>query len=312
MPSVQDAFALNGPARFTTADGQRFTIPALLNSTSTEQRLIPRKRPGVSGAPIDTTGADPRVFDLVLAFFPPGHGLAGVVDNLYPQEHARFMAAAERPGGTWTVYVPGRGEKRCQVKHVGSRQSPGEREYEEVTLTLWEDTEDERVTDAAFTLPTASVQAPSIVRQMAVDGPRLGVGGSLWDSIGTWAAALEAAARAPIETADAVATAAARTIETASQASRALAKAHDPLAFGPLADADTVGLTMQLVHLQDAAARQRGASTIVERRYAFPVSIFDVALREGQDAAELATLNARLPSLFMIPPGVPVRVRDQA
>lgn len=309
---MPDSFTLFGPARWTRPDGRKtYNLATVSLNQAFERRIVVRKRPYLDGAPLDDTGAEPGAHELAFGFWN-GHGVANVPEPAYPEYHLEMLEAFQLKG-TSTLYIPGRGEKRIRIKMVRSSQYPTERDCEVIAISILEDAEEERVTAAAFVLPSAKSAPPVLARAVASWAEPIGFAGDLLDLVTFATTKLTAAVNAPFDSADAIQ-------QRVDALHGAIGRLEDaivttPARAGalPLATPEAVLTLGALGMLRDSASAQvsatYGTGTVRPRTFREVVSIFDVANRTGNDAADLMRLNARLPSLFAIAPGTPVLCR---
>lgn len=317
MASDPDIFEKYGLVRWTSPDGaQTFTLRHALMSHTIERRVVPRKRPGLDGAPLDDTGAEPDGFEVPLMFLRTDTALQAIVGvDVYPTHHARFLRAA-RVEGTSTMYIPGRGTKRVRIRRIVSTMNPTARDAEEVTLSVIEDLEDPARAGAdTFTAPSAKSSPRVYQLALTASAGPVGWGGDLLYQLGAAIDRLQAVIDDPLSAAGDIGQRADRVLDLCRKMRRlhtAPVQPFDGGGYAPLRATDAFEPLALLARIEDAASAQRaavfGTATTRPRRFNRVLSIFDIATELGQPVADLIRLNARLP-LFGIPAGTEVIVK---
>lgn len=316
MAFEPDAFQQAGYARLTPAGGTTFVLRVVDMTHTIERRVIPRKRPGLDGAPLDDTGAEADVFAFNLLFARSDTALQSIVNEaIYPTFYTRFLRAV-RVEGTASMYIPGRGDKRVRVRRIDTRQNPNEREAENVTLNVVEDLEDPARAGAdTFTAPSAKSSPRVYQLALAASAGPVGWGGDLLYQLGAAIDRLQAVIDDPLSAAGDIGQRADRVLDLCRKMRRlhtAPVQPFDGGGYAPLRATDAFEPLALLARIEDAASAQRaavfGTATTRPRRFNRVLSIFDIATELGQPVADLIRLNGRLP-LFGIPAGTEVIVK---
>jgi hypothetical protein len=280
-------------------------------------RLAPHKRYNRPGARIDNTGADPKFYELTLFFFNSTKQESGIDGTTqYPDNLNKFCDSFDsQETGTLTLVT--RGPRRCKAESYERTETKDVRDAAAVTAVFLADNEDDSAA-ADFQAPSAKSVAESLAFSAIEACEDAGITSEDLISIGELTAQLVGYANFPGDFVG-------EYEQLGNQIVSSIEKVEDEFAKNAqeaVNDGETLltqpeksrGLRL-LRRLADViprlgAEQNEGADRIISVTYDVPLSIYDVAVRVSQDAGDLLAINKQLPDPLLIPPRVPVFIRD--
>jgi prophage DNA circulation protein len=257
-------------------------------------RIVPHERPYRDGAKLDDAGAKPRRWTLQAFFDTIDEGAESGVPS-YPQALRRLIRSFSSRS-TGDLVLPTVGKVRARLDDYTRRETFEERDSAVLDLVFIEDNED-ALDVAALSPPTVTATLARLAEQTQFTAGRNGDWSEDVASLAEVASDIEALLLAPGR---AVADVNAR-ITAHRHAIERVTSAFDQ------ASRDTGGLFTQprgselerqlaiLLDLEARAPAERSASRPRTKAFLIDVertSLFDIAARFEQDAAELLELNA--------------------
>lgn len=277
-------------------------------SQGISNRVIRKARIGKNGERLDNTGANARTWQVVSEWYNGGQDTSA--PNAYPDDVNKLLALFAISKTGWLV-LPTVGRVRAQLDSCNRVDQAGERDFCATTKSFIEDSEDDE-TVASFKAPPASSVAELYTSAWTGSLERDAIVGDPFLEISLFAADLVQLARTPERVAADWQSKVAQVRTAIGQVERAYTRTPTT----PTGDVVSLLLLPSAARslvkgrsLLDALARSTTSSKEWrEKKYDVPLTIYDVAAAENQNAERLMLLNSQLEDVCAIPARTPVRI----
>lgn len=308
---AQDIFE-DYPAGRYRVGGQSASFMVLGVTETGGNRIVPQPRVNRPGAKLDSTGEKQRSWTVTLIFSNDlDEALGGREQQIYPRALRRLLdLCAKQETGTLTL--PTIGDVRARLDSYTREERSEERDTARVTLVFIEDNED-ALSRAALAPPGVTATVVRLAEQTQFSAAKDGI----WDpNLGTIRermAELETLMKAPGRSVADVGTivrAHRRSIQsllnTAREESGADGIFGEPRASHTERQLQTLSDREAQAETERTASRPRTMAFVVDVEL---TSLYEIAARLNQDAAELIDLNAaRVEDPFTLTRGEVIRV----
>lgn len=310
---ADDIFGQYPPCRWVVGS-KDITIPVARYEVTYENRLAEHERLYRDGARLDDTFSKAIVHTLTVDLFN-GHLEPGVPGNtLYP-DTANAICESFLIHETGTLHTPTQGPRRCRAHMYTRVEDHGERDMAALRLVFKEDNEDD-ARAAAFKAPSALSVSRTLSEKTVRDMQKAGAFNDAVSELLEFGAELEGLASAPQQTVqdlDEKATALSNKCDAVERAFTKSGSENAAEINQILRDPRGSRAGRNLRRLSDTSRRatldKAGVGRdVTTRTYNRVVSIFDVAVDVGQDAAALIRLNPKLLDSLAIPEKTPIYV----
>lgn len=297
------------PCMSFDVDGFKVACPLVTDNLTIANRLVMHKRPYRQGAKLDSTGTEPRQWDVELAFdnsiVEPGVAEINGNAALYPDVLKRFEWLAQKQA-TGDLIIPADGLVRAKL--LSLRRVHDERtDHARVAVTFVEDNED-RIDDSSFRDPGVSGSLRGLTDNIQFVAESEGVWCADVVSLKEACAAIESMLRAPDEFVSSIEA----QVRSARRAIQGVARAASERVRSLSVDSVTSPprrIFGELARLGDVVgyASERAVKSEVETVWVVEpeeTSVFAMAVKYRQSADRIEELNEfRIDDPFLVLPG---------
>jgi len=298
------------PAKWTVSGDEIYFIATSVSEDG-GNRIVERERPYRDGAKLDDTGSRPRRWTVSTLWentltednFPPA-----IV--LYPDQ-LNLMCASADQHETGDLQLPTRGKIRCRLQSYSRVEDDLVKGCAKVQFVFIQDNED-AIGTSLLSAPSARASIRQVVDGCVNSFEMAGSFSQFIESLESASQDLQEAIAAPGEALDDVDTKASRVIRACENIERQ-AVVSAGFATDHLSDPESYAAWRQLRSTNDVASRamnekHSGIGKIASIVTTATVSIFDIAVKYGQDPARLMDLNSAIEDFLVIPTMTLVRI----